>query len=449
MPQLGQTESIKGYFFKQQSFMYLRVLCTKFYASPWFKTRPLQVSRVINLIPKRKAYIITLSNGNQGVVTNRLIVREIDDLESLKACSLVVSTLRHTSQHILFNSLTIDIKNFTAIRDLLTGSPHIAHYITSLRALLAGLDVESFGRILPKLQNVRKCFLDGVWHSSRQSGAPLRSGIPPIILDFFTRQPLRTLGLMSIHIPIAVLRNLVKIIPTLYFLAVGIEDGADAVPAHTVSQPPVERFALNSLFLIGNDVGQFLAHPHNISCVAALRHLSVCPQDNGWAGALIEGASSTLNHIEFNCSSYPPPALPHLPALRTVGFTFSGQIIPSARADIISQTANVLSTLAVPQMSPALAKIVIIQEFARDGVFDPSPYLSLITMLDEALAAYPMPVSIGWTLRLNDGETQFKHFADSVRRGMPKAHSVGRLLLEAYVPSTIRIKKVGGYSYYS
>jgi hypothetical protein len=398
------------------------------------------------------------------------IGREIDDLESLKACSLVVSTLRHTSQRILFNSLTIDIKNFTAIRDLLTRSPHIAHYVTSQRALLAGLDVESFGRILPKLQNVRKCFLDGVWHSSRRSSAPLRSGIPPIILDFLARQPLRTLGLMSIHIPIAVLRNLVKIIPTLYFLAVGIEDGADAVPAHTVSQPPVERFALNSLFLIGNDVGQFLAHPHNISCVAALRHLSIRPQDNGWAGALIEGASSTLNHIEFNCSSLsipflctlpvltstdhlslrlPTPALPHLPALRTVGFTFSGQIIPSARTDIISQTANVLSTLAVPQMSPALAKVVIIQEFARDGVFDPSPYLPLITMLDEALAVYPMPVSIGWTLRLNDGETQFKHFADSVRRGMPKAHSVGRLLLEAYVPSTIRIKKVGGYSYYS
>lgn len=260
------------------------------------------------------------------------IVREIDDLESLKACSLVVSTLRHTSQRILFNSLTIDIKNFTAIRDLLTESPHITHYVTSLRALLAGLDVESFGRILPKLQNVRKCFLDGVWHSSRRSSAPLRSEIPPIILDFLTRQPLHTVGLMSIYIPIAVLRNLVKIIPTLYFLAVSIEAGADAVPAHTVSQPPVERFALNSLFLIGNDVGQFLAHPHNISCVAALRHLSVRPSDNGWAGALIEGASSTLNHIEFNCSSLSIPFLCTLPVLTLTDHLSLRLSTPSAPA---------------------------------------------------------------------------------------------------------------------
>ncbi|KAJ7309123.1 hypothetical protein DFH08DRAFT_899608 [Mycena albidolilacea] len=373
-----------------------------------------------------------------------VIICEIDDTQTLKACSLVASTLRSSSQRILLDSLTVDVYNDTTICKLLTESPHVAEYVTRLnfrlRTLLPSSD-RSFRQTLAPLQNVRECFLDG---SGYTYGAPRsRTRIPPGVLDFLGRQQLRDLRLKFIKISVTVLLYFVKVIPTLYFDFVEIDNEADIASDPTVLSPFPRKSALTSLSCIGKDVGQFLARAQNISCVAALRHLSISSRDDdGWVGALIEAASRTLETVEFDCSRYPPPpALPRLPALQSVEFTFSGQLLPAARADIISRTATILQALAVPQASPALAKLVFKQKlFPNDGTsLDPVQYFPLTTMLDDALAAYPTAPRIHWILtKTNNDDTQFMHFADSVRSGMPQALSTGRLVLEAYLSPGVR-----------
>ncbi|KAJ7696381.1 hypothetical protein B0H14DRAFT_3040665 [Mycena olivaceomarginata] len=277
------------------------------------------------------------------------IICEIDDTQTLKACSLVATTLCSSSQRILLDSLTVDVYNDTAICKLLTESPHVSEYIRASVKTLA------------PLQNVRRCFLDG----SGDSNPPRR---------------FRFLGVSSCTT--SYFCNFVKVIPTLYFDFVEIEIGADVASDPTVLSPFAGKSALTSLSCIGKDAGQFLARAKNISCVATLRHLSVSSRDDGWVGALIEAASHTLETIEFDCSrpsiypfarspilthraGYPPPpALPRLPALQSVEFAFSDELLPAARADIISRTATVLQALAVPQASPALAKLVFKQNIS-------------------------------------------------------------------------------------
>ncbi|KAJ7238816.1 hypothetical protein B0H12DRAFT_1075147 [Mycena haematopus] len=395
------------------------------------------------------------------------IVCEIYDVASLKVCSLVASTLRYSSQRILLSALTVEAEKCAALCQLLTESPHITSYVTrltirTLRTAMTSPHIESFRQILAKLQNVRRCSLDGLWYHR------------------------------CIYVSPSVLWHFLTTVPSLHLLSVKMMDGVNSVLTHVIV-PAV----LDSLFLNAGtkDVGQWIAHPSNVSCLTALRHLSLRPSDDSWAETLMETASHTLEHIQFECSSialpldlvftllflsglknsqynvetfpmsfelthevlymfksnktmlrghnpiksrfvapgYPPAVLPHLPVLRTLKFTFSGQTITPAISEIISQTANILSSLAIPQMSPALADIMIQQHLARDGAFDPTPYFPLISLLDTALAAYPRPPSVHWLLAMNDKENVFAHFADTVRRGMPKAHSTGRLVLEAYV----------------
>ncbi|KAJ7266863.1 hypothetical protein B0H12DRAFT_1229995 [Mycena haematopus] len=298
------------------------------------------------------------------------IICEIDDVESLKACSVVASSLRSRSQRILFSALTVKAENYAAVFKLLTESPHIADYITNLIIMTLQHAVtcsDIFCQILAKLQNVRRCTLDGVRGRIRMHCARGRRIVPPLLIpppvfDFLVRQPLRELSLICINLK--------------------------------------------------TYVGQHLVRPRYIPYLAALRHLSFrSPGDEG-SRELIEVASRTLEHIYFDCSEHPPLNLPHLPALRTLQLTFfvqelftSPANITMGRPEIISRAADILSSLVVPQVLPALADIKIEQHFAEDGVFDPAPYGSLMALLDGALAAYPTAPSIHWFLLMNDNET--------------------------------------------
>jgi hypothetical protein len=373
------------------------------------------------------------------------IVCEIDDVESLMSCSLVGWTLRYSSQRILLSSLTIHKRNLARACELLTESLHIAGYVTrltirlgSLRNVMASTDIGIFVQILDKLHNVRRCTVDGMWYKSLFSNFPERSRIPPLLLDFLGRQPLHELHLRLIDIAPAVLWRVLALAPTLHLRTVIMDEGTDTLSATAgVSLPSP---FLDSLYLMNGTVGEFLAHPQNISCVAGLRHLLVESYDN-WAGPMIMAASHTLEHIQFDCQSYysgggSPPMFPRLPALHTVQFTFPGLIILAATAELISAAVESLSSLVTPQMSPALADVVIKQRSAKDGVFDASPYVPLMTMLDAALAAYPSPPCVHWVLATDREEptTSLAHFAEGVRHAMPKARSAGRLVLEVYVP---------------
>ncbi|KAF7340123.1 hypothetical protein MVEN_01930700 [Mycena venus] len=370
------------------------------------------------------------------------IVVLVDDLESLKSCSLVASTLRYTSQRILIRSLTVQAKNYVQVGQLLIESPHIADYITHLSLKLhdlASLDIDTLHQVLAKLQNLRLCFLNGMWHSSPRSSALRRSTIPPLVSDFLARQPPRALYLMAITISPALLWRFAAAVPTLHVYSVVIEEEPDP----TVARAAVSNSVLESLFLNSRHVGEFFARPQNISCVAGLRHLSAAGPFDDWAPALIEAASRTLEHIQFDCTYDPsPPLLQRLPALRTVQFTFSGQITTETRAEYISHATPTLSSLATPEMSPALADVVIKQQFtSRVGADDAVPYVPLMKMLDAALRAYAAAPCIRWILATRNEESRYAGFADSVRRGMPEAHGAGRLVLEVHVLSSKRFKK--------
>ncbi|KAF7344493.1 hypothetical protein MSAN_01931100 [Mycena sanguinolenta] len=366
------------------------------------------------------------------------IISEIDDIESLKACSLVASSLRFIIQQILFSTLTIKVDNRAAISELLTKSPHIAGYVTnliikSLDLLILARHIEGFEQILAKLQNVRRCMLVGLHRSSRimiEMG-PVEPGLafPPFLLDFLMRQRLHELSLICIHTPASALWYFLTTVPKLHFQgSVVLQDELGVAP--TAVKTPV----LHSLILVrSEDVGWYVVCSQNMGCLAALRHLSIRPSGDGWARKLIEVASRTLEHIHFDFSGHPPPSLPYLPVLRTLQFTFPGKTTTSRIGWGISETAGIMSPLITPEVLPALADVQIEQYWAPTGVFDPAPYAPLIALLEAALASYPTPPSIHWLLVLNDRDTQFMDFADTVRREMPEAHGTQRLVLEACV----------------
>ncbi|KAF8211967.1 hypothetical protein K438DRAFT_1957760 [Mycena galopus ATCC 62051] len=235
------------------------------------------------------------------------ILCEIDDTESLKACSLAASALRSPSQRILLSASTIKVENFVQIWKLFTESPHIEEYV-----------------------HVRSCRLNGAWYECTQySNFPLLSGIPPLLLDFLARQPLRELCLIKIDVTPTVLWRFVAVVPTLYLSAVSILEETDVIPAPVLPPAP-----LSSLFIDSPSLEQFLARPENTPRVANLQYLSLW---NGSlaAGALIAAASQALEHIQFDCEEFskspsPPLVLPRLPALRSVQFCFPSPMTPVA-----------------------------------------------------------------------------------------------------------------------
>ncbi|KAJ7223738.1 hypothetical protein B0H12DRAFT_289829 [Mycena haematopus] len=410
-----------------------------------------------------RRFIHSMSNSTPPLVIPPELIGAItcgmDGMESNKACCVVtvVSSLGSESQRILFNTLTVSVKveNCAAIFKLLTDSPHIADYITNLIIMtlqhtMTSPDIENFRQILAKLRNVRRCTLDALWSRfpmhvpAGQSPTPPLA-IPPLVLDFLVRQPLCELSLICIRIPTSILWHFLTTVPKLYLLeSVVTEEASPAIVQTPVVRNPFLRTGRNPFLqapilqtpvlhslTLTKDLGQYIVLPQDMSRFATLRYLSFHPPGDGWAGKLIEAASRTLEHIHFDCSEHPPLNLPHLPALRTLELTFSVQRLFTPSGTI---------TTAGPEILPALADVKIEHHIAKGGVFDPVPYAPLIALLETASAAYHTAPCIHWLLVTSDKETPVTHFTDTVRRGMPKAHSTGRLVLEAAVSSKAPIK---------
>ncbi|KAJ6470414.1 hypothetical protein C8R45DRAFT_1218279 [Mycena sanguinolenta] len=368
------------------------------------------------------------------------IVDKIHDVESLKACSLAASTLRYSSQRRLLGALTIGagICAPPYIHQLLTESPHIADYVTrlSIPILPAVMEFQSFPRILAKLQNVRECTMG---ERTRESQ---RFTIPPFVLDFLARPSLREVHLSGFQITTSELRHFLTTLSSLHLSFVVIKGGADPSFMHGSVGPAAAVLGSLSLGIGVGEIGEFLVQPANISCLAAVRRLSLYSagdistgsSGDRWTRPLIQFTSPTIEHLHLNCAYFPPPALPGLPALRTLKITFSGRINAASLSDIISRTADILPSLAAPQVSPALADIVIEQNLASfdTGTFDPLPYAPLISILDAAQAVYATPPSVRFLLsEYKETQYKFARFADTVQQGMPRAHGAGRLVVEA------------------
>ncbi|KAJ6558081.1 hypothetical protein B0H19DRAFT_128228 [Mycena capillaripes] len=132
------------------------------------------------------------------------ILSEVEDIESLKACSLAGSALRHPICTFLEES-------------------HVAPYITRFTIYLPAHTVpqESFTQVLRLLPNVRRCILSG--DSQARDGR--KAYLPFPVLDFLARQPLRDLHVMNItDLPLTWFCHLLGFAPTVYFYEVFISE---------------------------------------------------------------------------------------------------------------------------------------------------------------------------------------------------------------------------------
>ncbi|KAJ6457248.1 hypothetical protein C8R45DRAFT_1110519 [Mycena sanguinolenta] len=126
------------------------------------------------------------------------IVREIDDIPSLKACALAGSIFRDASQRMLLWSLTLAPGNVDKAQTLLAESPHVATHITRLiiRSPKAGvIDTEletvqqNIQAVLDQLTNVRQCIINGIHGSDTTFILTL--------FEFLVRQPLHELNVLG------------------------------------------------------------------------------------------------------------------------------------------------------------------------------------------------------------------------------------------------------------
>ncbi|KAJ7144549.1 hypothetical protein C8R44DRAFT_846292 [Mycena epipterygia] len=359
------------------------------------------------------------------------VVCELDDSESLKACSLAGSILRDTSQRILLCSLTLDpggwpnASSYGAACALLSESPRIAAYITNLNLWPITEDAEevySMQQVLGKLVNVRRCIVDG--GLADESAQNL-----PTVLDFVSRQVLRELHVHALDIPPAVVLRFVTAAPVVSFFYVNVLATDEA---SLLLCPPANT--LDKLFLEADSEGvcDVLAHPQCTSYTTQLRCLSVkayYPQ----ASTIIQSAARTLQNIRLDCAG---PAehwslpLPALPALRCaeVKLPFHDRAVPSFSAIVMHLFS-----------APYLAEFTVVFYPIALGYYPP-PHLiepALLTWIDDTAAAAPARPRIRWRVDFKiQGSARDVHFTDFVEmlhRGMPRTRASGQLVVEAYV----------------
>ncbi|KAJ7288953.1 hypothetical protein C8J57DRAFT_1281660 [Mycena rebaudengoi] len=368
------------------------------------------------------------------------IVCELDDLDSLKACSLAGSILRYPCQRVLLRSLTVmglqrtlsNPKGYAAAARLLRESPHIAGYVSRLKISLGrpppDSDFNDLYAVLARLRNVQRCSV----RDSRTGGRWQKNFLPPelvsALVEFFSRQPL-------LHLEFLRLEGL----PPILFLGVTPSLLFDDVstPGQLEFSPPAHRCNLEQLVLTdirtrSEHVYDLLALPQLRSWTAArLRRLSIDPQFT-LCPTLVSAAASTLEYICFECTE-PYPAqlatipLPPLPALRIVHFFFGSRINPiSCLLDVISQY------ILAPGATPALRDVVITY---RILAWDPPvPEPNSLAALDAALATHPRAPPILWRFNFvySGGARHCTAFKDVLKAGLPKMQESARLMFEDY-----------------
>ncbi|KAJ7478946.1 hypothetical protein FB451DRAFT_1556724 [Mycena latifolia] len=365
------------------------------------------------------------------------VVAELDDVESLKACSLAGSQFRHGSQRILLRSLTVKTPlesvtpNYDAACTFLSEAPHVAGYITHLRIQLpvrvpTSADVEKLQQVLDRLANVRYCIIVGTTRRLRGSslGALSPAGTSAV-LDFFSRQRLRGLYLRFIsEIPMAAFWQLVTAAPMLSLCLVSIQDGKGNMPGPFSPAVPLDTLVLDNA---AQNVCAQLVHPKFRSCIVSLRRLSI-PIHCEYKEDIMLAAANTLQHLHFCCKEYSTdfdvqlPQLPKLHFIEFAGIYHSG----------VPQWINILSRFLVSTSSPALGEITLTLFPIRSA----SPHAvvaSLLSPLDLAIMAHPGAPRIRWRMSFAAAvQAQFDEFVLAVQDGMPRAHAAGRLVVEWY-----------------
>ncbi|KAJ7509473.1 hypothetical protein B0H11DRAFT_1959755 [Mycena galericulata] len=353
-----------------------------------------------------------------------IILHQVEDVESLKACSLVSSALLPPSQRILLHSLTLtagwgEKSNFSAV-------PHVAAYITRLTIRLPSnaSDVQNLRQALGKLTTVRRCIVE-IDPILPWSDHPPE--LTSVLLDFFACQHLRELHLHGgDKIPRNTFLQFLLAAPGVFFLYCSV----DPKLRDPLVPPPLCLSGLQRLSLGQNtdSIGAFLTRPQLQPLTAALRVLSI--RDNYKANArLIFNCTRTLEHICFNGTGFEwdQTVLPHLPALRSVAFvhTFDDHASP--------WFLETITALLTPDSTPRLAEITI--RYSRT-YSQPLRYIvnaGLMGILNRGLTLHSAAPRIRWRLDFrDDAARRFADFTEIVRRGMPEMHSRGRVVFEPY-----------------
>ncbi|KAJ7144518.1 hypothetical protein C8R44DRAFT_865429 [Mycena epipterygia] len=356
------------------------------------------------------------------------VVCELDDSESLKACSLAGSVLRDTSQRILLCSLTLgpgrwpNASSYGAACTLLSESSQIAAYITNLNLWLQAEDeaeVNSLRQVLAKLGNVRRCIVDG--GQAAESAQHL-----PTVVEFVSRQVLRELHVHALDIPPALVLRFVTAAPVVSFFFVNVL-ATDEAPLLV----PSSSHTLHKLLLEADsqDICDVLAHPQCTSYTTQLRCLSIRAY-YPHAISIIQSAATTLQNIRLDCAGPAEPwslPLPALPALHSaeLSLTFRDRVAPWFSAIVMCLLS-----------APCLAELTVVFSPIALGYYRP-PHAALLPGIDDSAAAAPARPRIRWRVDFNiHGSARDVYFTDFVRmlhRGMPRTLASGQLVVEEYV----------------
>ncbi|KAJ7070295.1 hypothetical protein B0H15DRAFT_957809 [Mycena belliarum] len=357
------------------------------------------------------------------------IVGEVEESAALKACATAGPRLCAASQRILLSRLTLrrtasSSYNYTAIRELLEQSPHIARYITRLRFLVTPLasppsavDIESLQNVLEKLGHVHRISLEG----DRGEWESLPPRIASLLLKTVSRKNLHELHISLIHsIPLAEFSQLVGAAPLMSLRNVSVSLGS----------PLTQPLALETLVLDrGCDLlCRLLASRELASYTAGLRIRTLrLRSDYSHASAIIAASSTTLVHIRLECYMDTHPsalALPRLPRLQSL------EILPAFDPAHVRLLPETLAPLLAPAAAPALSAITAtcVPAYHTGPVALDAHSRALLSRLDGVLMAHPAPPRLRWgaSARLA-GPADFPALAEDVLGAMPRASATGRL----------------------
>ncbi|KAJ7731230.1 hypothetical protein B0H16DRAFT_1773151 [Mycena metata] len=352
------------------------------------------------------------------------IVREIDDVSTLKASCLAGSVFRDEAQRVLFSKFTMNprARKPDAVYDLLQNSPHIASYITRLDIefessgeILAG-DTESLLKIFDRLKNVQSCTAFSI------PNGHIHAALLSAFLAFLSRQPLRELKVDStLSLIPAVCLRLMTMAPAISFAYSFIADDNDFPTPD--SQPAVPRMRELTLGTFTADVNALLARTQPQEYTQGLLRISLSCHDDP-ANGIVFANALTLEHIEFELGAG-PPAIPLLPALRSVQLSSWREHQNPWFFDLVS---TILGS------SPLLVDLTLEFPFKHAR---PHIRPELLHRLDTALVEHTAAPSIRWRVLsyLDDEEKPaFADFVAYMRRGMPRVDGKHRLMLEAVKP---------------
>ncbi|KAJ7134025.1 hypothetical protein C8R43DRAFT_1022216 [Mycena crocata] len=364
-----------------------------------------------------------------------VIVDEVHDESSLKACALVSSCFLSASQRNLFRSLTLDTGRTPEWCNRLAESPHIALHISALAIQLDHLFIDGapgLEELLDKLDNVRRCTIRG---SSTHTWKAMITVTQPL-LKFIQRQIFSELHLLYIlELPRSTLAFLLSSAARLSFYYVTVD------PQNTGTVHPPPRTQNPKTVLLADDAEKLLdifTSPEFLPHVANLRQLGLSPFHDEKYNAVFASATM-LERIRFNCRFncivFP---LPTHPTLRFVDIIIN-----------LGLDSRLLQSFITLLDSASISLVEISVTFnagysTSRTPLQPPTMAALSAMLPGNRTDLPR---IRWRIPVEIGAAALRDFTPAMQLALPAWHAQGKLVFEQYSDADER-QGQGGWSFH-